>query len=195
MQRRGQREAANPLRHGFVYLKMNVVITDILLILNCYMLHRHAGQRLKLKRKYFCLIFSVIFHLALFPCQQSPRSILTEPWETGRHYTVLLRKEKMNPSMYCCDLQGQLCHAMPCHTRLRQASRLSPIPLVALGLCQPCPCFFLTPLYYIHPFLSPSLSPPSIWRDSCRAGPWSPSAHSHLIKRSHSTVGNVTDGC
>lgn len=104
MQCRGQREAANPLRHGFVCLqllysclKMNVVITDNLLILNCYMLHLHASQRLKLKRKYFCLIFSVMFHLALFPCQQSPHS-------TSQHPNWALRNRQ---ALHCAAEEGE----------------------------------------------------------------------------------------
>lgn len=167
---------------------MNVVITDDLLMLKCYTKHLHASQILKLKSKYLRSVSSLMFHLALSPCRQSLRSTSRHPnWalRNRRHCSELLRKEKINSSMYYCDLQGQLCHAMPRHARLHQASRLSPLPSLALGLCQPCPGFFFLHLL-LHPSLS--LSPPSIWRDSFRAGPWSPSAHSHLIKRSHSTV-------
>lgn len=62
---------------------------------------------------------------------QTPCSILIEPWATGRHCTELLRKEKINPSMYSCDLKGQLCRAVPCQAS--PGKQTSPLPSVALG--------------------------------------------------------------
>lgn len=103
-----------------------------------------------------------------------PRSILIEPRETGRHHTELLRKGGNKPEhvLLWPPRTALPCHAMPCHAmpwdaRLRQATRLSPLPSVALGLCQPCPpplfFFFFTPhitsiLFSLLPILSLCLS-------------------------------------
>lgn len=154
-----------------------------------------------MKSKYLRPISSLMFHLALFPCKQSPRSTLQHPNWALRNWQALCRaaeegENKPKHVFLWPPRAARPCHATPCHARVCQASRLSPLPSVALGLCQPRPPFFF--FFFLHlPFTSIpfSLSPPSIWQDSSRAGRWSPSAHSHLIKRSHSTVDNVTNGC
>lgn len=100
---------------------------------------------------------NLMFLLAPFPCKQSPCSILIEPWETGS--TELLRKEKINPSMYFRDLQRQYWHAMPCHATPGKQTVTSTLGVPWL---MPALCFFFppfTPCLYIHPFLS--LLPPS----------------------------------
>lgn len=141
---------------------MNVVITDDLLMLKCYLRHLHASQILKPKSKYLCPFSSLMFHLALFPCKQSPRSTSQHPNWALRNRQALQRaaeegENKPKHVLLWPPRTALPCHAMPCHARLRQAGRLSPLPSVALGLCQPCPCFFLpffTPPYYIDPVLS-----------------------------------------
>lgn len=136
-----------------------------------------------------------------------PRSILIEPRETGRHHTELLRKGGNKPEhvLLWPPRTALPCHAMPCREMPGYARQpdchlypLWPSAYASLVLL----LFFFSFLHLIlHPSFSLScpfslsVSPPSIWWDSSRTGPWSPSAHSHLIKGSHSTVDNVTDGC
>ena len=70
--------------------------------------------------------------------------------------------------MYYCDLQGQLCHAMPCRAMPGYARQpdchLYPLwPSAYASLVLLLFFFFFYTSYYIHPSLSLSLSllPPS----------------------------------
>lgn len=180
---------------------MNVVITDDLLMLKCYMWHLLASQILKLKSKYLRPISSLMFHLALFPCKQSPRSTSQHPnWalrnRQAPHRAAEEGENKPKHVLLWPPRTALPCHAVPCQATPGKQTVTSTLggPRLMPALSS---FFFNTSLLHPSLSLSPSLylCLPSIWRDSFGAGRWSPSAHSHLIKRSHSTFDNVTDGC
>lgn len=110
---------------------------------------------------------------------QSPCTILTETWRASRHRTKLLRTDKWKHVLLW---PPRTCHAVPyqatlCHATLCQVSRLSPLPSWTSAYANAV-LIFLTP---------PSVRP-FVGRDSSGAASPNPSAHTHLIKRSHSTI-------
>lgn len=149
---------------------MNVVITDDLLMLKCYMWHLLASQILKLKSKYLRPISSLMFHLALFPCKQSPRSTSQHPnWALrNRQAPQRAAEEGENKPKHVLLWPPRTalpCRAMPCQATPGKQTVTSTLggPRLMPVLSSFFIFFILTPPFYIHPFLSPSLSvlPPS----------------------------------